>query len=133
MIFTTVYIGIFIAYNFIKEVKVINNYRDDYRVYALRFGEVAVMKKFITTSQMEEAFSEQVSSYPSTLLRPHKLIGEILLEKRWMTFEQVLTVLEELTRQQKARSVAIPAKESCLVISYSLPDQTPFSSLIRGR
>jgi len=71
-----------------------NNYRDDYRKYALRFGEVAVMKAYITPSQMEEAYSEQVSSYPSTVLRPHKFIGEILLEKGWMTFEQVLSVLE---------------------------------------
>jgi hypothetical protein len=27
------------------------------------------------------SFSEQISNYPSTRLRPHKLIGEILLEK----------------------------------------------------
>ncbi len=76
-----------------------NNYRDDYRKYALRFGEVAVMKAYITPSQMEEAYSEQVSSYPSTVLRPHKFIGEILLEKGWMTFEQVLSVLEGLKQR----------------------------------
>ena len=75
-----------------------NNYRDDYRMYALLFGEVAVMKAYITPSQMEEAYSEQVSSYPSTVLRPHKFIGEILLEKGWMTFEQVRTVLEGLAQ-----------------------------------
>jgi hypothetical protein len=74
-----------------------NNYRTDYRAYALRFGEVAVMKGFVTEHQMEEAFSEQISNYPSTILRPHKLIGEILLEKGWITFEQVLIVLEELS------------------------------------
>jgi len=73
-----------------------NNYRDDFRRYALRFGEVAVEKGFVTASQMEEAFSEQVSNYPSTVLRPHKLIGEILLEKGWITFEQVLIVLDVL-------------------------------------
>ena len=72
------------------------NYRKDYRAYALRFGEVAVMKGFVTAPQMEEAFSEQISNYPSTILRPHKLIGEILLEKGWITFEQVLIVLSEL-------------------------------------
>jgi hypothetical protein len=76
-----------------------NNYRDDYRQFALRFGEVAVMKAYINPSQMEEAYSEQVSSYPSTVLRPHKFIGEILLEKGWMTFEQVLTVLEGLKQR----------------------------------
>ncbi len=100
MISTKHYIGIFIAYkNNVKEVNVRNNYRDDYRMYALHFGEVALMNEFITTSQMEEAFSEQVTTYPSTFLRPHKLIGEILLEKGWMTFEQVLTVLKGLTQR----------------------------------
>jgi len=83
---------------------VISNYRDDYRIYALRFGEVAVMKEFITLSQMEEAYSEQVSSYPSTLQKPHKFIGEILLEKGWMTFEQIHTVMEALSQYQKSFS-----------------------------
>jgi len=83
---------------------VISNYRDDYRTYALRFAEVAVMKEFITLSQMEEAYSEQVSSYPSTLQKPHKLIGEILLEKGWMTFEQIHNVMEELSQHQKSLS-----------------------------
>lgn len=99
-----------------------NNYRDDYKTYTLRFGEVAVEKKFITSCQMEEAFSEQVSSYPSTLLRPHKIVGEILIEKGWMTFEQVLAVLEELTLRQRSLSMANTADETCSVISYSLPD-----------
>jgi hypothetical protein len=76
-----------------------NNYRDDYRMYALHFGEFAVVNEFITTSQMEEAFSEQISTYPSTFLRPHKFIGEILLEKGWMSFEQVLSVFEGLTQR----------------------------------
>jgi hypothetical protein len=99
-----------------------NNYRDDYRTYALRFGEVAVMKEFITASQMEEAYSEQVSGYPSTLMRPHKLIGEILLEKGWMTLEQVRNVLEELAQHQRFPSVAITDKEACSAISYLLQD-----------
>jgi len=41
------------------------NYRDDYRIYSLRFGDVAVMMGFVTVFQMEEAFSEQISNYPS--------------------------------------------------------------------
>lgn len=99
-----------------------NNYKDDYRTYAIRFGETAVMKGFITMSQMEEAFSEQVSSYPSTLMRPHKLIGEILLEKGWMTFEQVLTVMEGLSQHQRSLSVGNTARETCSSISDSLPE-----------
>jgi len=77
----------------------IDNYRDDYRTYALRFGESAVANDFITASQMEQAYSEQIATYPSTLLKPHKFIGEILLEKGWMTFGQVLSVLEGLARR----------------------------------
>jgi hypothetical protein len=82
-----------------------DNYRNDYRRYALRFGDVAVEKGFVTASQMEEAFSEQISNYPSTILRPHKLIGEILLEKGWITFEQALIVLTELEDQATATSI----------------------------
>jgi len=72
-----------------------HNYRSDYRAYALRFGEIAINKGFVTASQMEEAFSEQVSNYPSSIQRPHKFIGEILLDKGWMTLKQVFIVLEE--------------------------------------
>jgi hypothetical protein len=69
--------------------------------YSRRFGEIAIMKGFITAGQEEEALAEQSLSYPSTKLRPHKLIGEILLEKGWMTFAQIFIVLEELSKNQK--------------------------------
>jgi hypothetical protein len=83
-----------------------NNYRDDYRIYALRFGYFAVMKEFVTKSQMEEAISEQISTYPSTRFSPHKLIGEILLEKGWITFEQILIVLKELSEKKITADIA---------------------------
>jgi len=70
---------------------------NDDRIYALRFGEVAVKKGFITASQVQEALSEQISNEPSIRLRPPKLIGEILLEKGFMTHEQVFIVLKELS------------------------------------
>jgi hypothetical protein len=70
---------------------------NDDRIYALRFGEVAVKRGFITASQVQEALAEQISNEPSIRLRPPKLIGEILLEKGFMTNEQVLTVLKELS------------------------------------
>lgn len=70
---------------------------DDYKAYALRFGEVEVKKGFITTSQVQEALAEQLSVEPSSRLRPQKLIGEILLEKGFMTHEQVLAVLKVLS------------------------------------
>jgi hypothetical protein len=70
---------------------------NDYKVYALRFGEIAVAKSFVTPSQVQEALAEQLSNEPSIRLRPPKLIGEILLEKGLMTHEQVLAVLKELS------------------------------------
>jgi len=70
---------------------------DDYKAYALRFGEIAVQKGFITRSQVQEALAEQLSNEPSARLRPQKLIGEILLEKGFMNHEQVLAVLKALS------------------------------------
>lgn len=77
-----------------------NNYKNDYWTYASRFGEIAVMKGFVTASEVEEALSEQISNCHSTILGSHKLIGEILFQKGQMTFEKVLIVLEELAEKE---------------------------------
>jgi hypothetical protein len=47
----------------------------------------------------------QISNYPLTRLRPHKLIGEIFLEKAWITFEQILIVLEELSGKKTTADI----------------------------
>lgn len=66
--------------------------------YAFRFGEIAIMKGFITALQLEEALDEQVAHDLST--DHHKLIGEILLEKGWMTQYQIAIVLEKLIKNK---------------------------------
>ena len=60
------------------------------RTYKLRFGEIAIMKGLLTTSQLEEALSEKIGYRP---------IGEIVLERGWMTLDQIDMVLEELNNK----------------------------------
>jgi hypothetical protein len=59
-----------------------------------RFGTIAVKKKFISKNQLKEAMIEQLEEDLSG--REHRLIGAILFEKGWMTWEQVDLVLKEL-------------------------------------
>jgi len=60
------------------------------RTYKLRFGEIAIMKGLLTTSQLKEALSEKIGYRP---------IGEIVLERGWMTLDQIDMVLEELNNK----------------------------------
>lgn len=64
--------------------------------YALRFGEIAMHKGFITLNELEEALAEQISTDPPVRLRPRRLIGEILFDKGYMTINQIESVLEEI-------------------------------------
>lgn len=72
--------------------------------YTLRFGEVAIRKGFVTASQVKEALAEQMSLDPTARLRPHRLIGEILFEKGWITQYQIAIVLEELIKNRSRSS-----------------------------
>ena len=63
-----------------------------------KFCRVAVDMGFITGKQMEEALDEQIANDPYSRLRPHRLIGDILLERGWMNSRQVETVLEKLRK-----------------------------------
>ena len=63
--------------------------------YAYRFGKIAVLKGFITEQQLVQALDEQIGH--NLINDNHKLIGEILLEKGWMTQDQVGIVLENLS------------------------------------
>ncbi len=63
-----------------------------------RFCEVAVNMGFITESQLREALDEQIDNEPSNRLRPHRLVGEILLEKGWLTNKQIEMVLAKLQK-----------------------------------
>jgi hypothetical protein len=67
--------------------------------YAIRFGEIAVKKGFISKQQLREALEEQISNEPSLRLRPRKLIGEILSELGWITQSQISEVLKEMNEE----------------------------------
>lgn len=63
-----------------------------------KFCRVAVDMGFITEKQMEEALDEQIANDPFSRLRPHRLVGDILLERGWMNSGQVEAVLEKLKK-----------------------------------
>lgn len=64
--------------------------------HILRFCQVAVDLGFITKEQVKIALDEQISNDPYNRLRPHRLIGEILLRNGWLTNEQIDHVLNRL-------------------------------------
>ena len=61
--------------------------------YCRRFGQVAVEQGFVTPEQLKEALTEQVDDDLAN--KPHRLLGEILLEKKYMTANQIEAVLNE--------------------------------------
>ena len=65
--------------------------------YGYRFGQIAILKGFITEQQFEEVLDEQINCM---LNAAHKLIGEILLEKGWMTQDQIAIVLDNLSNSK---------------------------------
>lgn len=69
--------------------------------YALRFGEIAIRKGFITRQQLREALEEQLSNKSYLKLRPRKLIGEILCEHGYMIRAQIELVLKEMKRSKR--------------------------------
>ena len=68
--------------------------------YGGRFAEVAVKMDFINPEQAKEAISEQMDDNLSN--KPHRLIGRILMDKGWMTPQQIDLVLTELLERQKS-------------------------------
>jgi len=62
--------------------------------YGFRFGQIAILKGFITEQQLKEVLDEQINLM---LNATHKLIGDILLEKGWMTQDQIAIVLDNLS------------------------------------
>ena len=67
--------------------------------YCHRFGMIAVELEFITADKVKEAMAEQVDDNLSS--RPHRLLGRILLEKGWMSAQQIETVLNELFKRER--------------------------------
>lgn len=62
--------------------------------YPSRFGMAAVKRGFITPEQLREAMIEQLDVNLET--KVHRLIGEILHEKGWMTLGQIEETLERM-------------------------------------
>ncbi len=67
-----------------------------------RFGVVAANMGFVTIEQVIEALTEQVKDNFSN--NRHRLLGEIFLEKGWMTPEQIEIVLDKLSKHEKRRA-----------------------------
>ncbi len=68
-------------------------------IYCPRFGEIAVELGFITVKQLKEALAEQVDNHFS--YKPYRLLGEILLDKDWMTVKQIEIVVDKYLRHEK--------------------------------
>jgi hypothetical protein len=68
----------------------------------LRFGEIAIRNGIITEDQLEEALQEQI--YQDLSNNSHKLIGEILYEKGWMTQMQIVIILEERIKGRHSKA-----------------------------
>lgn len=69
--------------------------------YCRRFGQVAVERGFITPEQLKEALTEQVADDLAN--KRHRLLGDILFEKNYISADQIETVLNE--------ALGFPAKE----------------------
>ena len=67
--------------------------------YCARFAEIAVKKEFINSGQAKEAISEQMDDDLNN--KPHRLIGRILMDKGWMTPQQIDLVLNDLFKMNK--------------------------------
>jgi hypothetical protein len=61
-----------------------------------RFGSIAVARKYVTPEHVQNAIKEQEEDY--IVRRPHRLLGEILMENSFLTEEQVKSILEEMGR-----------------------------------
>lgn len=67
--------------------------------YNLRFGQIAVKKGYVTSEQVEQALLKQLDDDFNN--RPHRVIGRILFDNRWMTPCQIEEVLIELFDGEK--------------------------------
>ncbi len=64
--------------------------------YCHRFGMIAVDQGYLTADQLKEAMVEQIDDGLNN--RPHRIIGRILLDRGWMTYQQIESVMNELFR-----------------------------------
>lgn len=67
--------------------------------YCQRFGYLAVEMGFSTAEQVKEALAEQVEDDLAD--RPHRLMGRILLDRKWITPQEIEAVLNELFKHEE--------------------------------
>jgi hypothetical protein len=60
----------------------------------VRFASIAVSRKYVTHEQVQKAIVEQDEDWFTG--RPHRFLGEILLENHLITEEQMESILEEM-------------------------------------
>lgn len=63
------------------------------------FGSIAVARRYVTSEQVQNAIDEQLGDFVTG--RPHRLLGEILLEDYLLTGEQVKSILEEMDVEEE--------------------------------
>ncbi len=68
--------------------------KDKTTEHGKRFAEVAVEMGFINKDQAKKALMEQLDDNINNNM--HRLIGRILLEKGWMTSNQIFQVVNAL-------------------------------------
>jgi hypothetical protein len=59
-----------------------------------RFGRIAFNRKYVTLEQVQRALAEQMED--NVTQKPHRLLGDILLENNWITEEQLESILDEM-------------------------------------
>jgi len=58
-----------------------------------RFGRAAVYRKYVTLEQVQRALAEQMED--DVMQKPHRFLGDILMENNWITEEQMKSILDE--------------------------------------
>jgi hypothetical protein len=66
--------------------------------YYPRSGQISVKLGFISMEQLKAAMSEQIDDDLND--RPHRFLGEILLDKGWVTHDQLNIILDELYKEE---------------------------------
>ncbi len=65
--------------------------------FSSQFCQIAVDKGFVTETQLNKAYVEQIEDDVSN--NPHRFIGKILLENHLMTNKDIYIVLKELLKK----------------------------------
>ena len=67
--------------------------------YCVRFGTLAVTKKYLVEEQLQQALREQVDD--NLAGHPHRVIGAICFEHGWMTPAQIEEILNLMSTMNK--------------------------------